>query len=48
MSTPEEKLLTVRLGDATPEMADMRTVVIVGNSATRHVGRFVYTPRSAL
>jgi precorrin-3B C17-methyltransferase len=26
----------------------MRTVVIVGNSATRHVGRFVYTPRSAL
>jgi precorrin-3B C17-methyltransferase len=48
VSTPEEKLLTVRLGDATPEMADMRTVVIVGNSATRHVGRFVYTPRSAL
>jgi len=48
VSTPEEKLLTVRLGEATPEMADMRTVVIVGNSATRHVGRFVYTPRSAL
>ncbi len=48
VSTPEEKLITVRLADATPEMADMRTVVIVGNSATRHVGRFVYTPRSAL
>jgi precorrin-3B C17-methyltransferase len=48
VSTPEEKINTVRLGDATPEMADMRTVVIVGNSATRHVGRFVYTPRSAL
>jgi precorrin-3B C17-methyltransferase len=46
--TPDEKLLTVRLADATPEMADMRTVVIVGNSATRRVGRFVYTPRSAL
>ncbi len=48
VSTPEEKLTTVRLGDATPEMADMRTVVIVGNSTTRHVGRFVYTLRSAL
>ncbi len=48
VSTPDEKLLTVRLGEATSEMADMRTVVIVGNSATRRVGRFVYTPRSAL
>lgn len=47
VSTPEERLLTVTLGDATPEMADMRTVVIVGNSATRRVGRFVYSPRSA-
>jgi precorrin-3B C17-methyltransferase len=28
-------------------MADMRTVVIVGNSQTRRVGRWVYTPRSA-
>jgi precorrin-3B C17-methyltransferase len=34
------------LGEATPEMADMRTVVIVGNAETRRVGRFVYTPRS--
>jgi precorrin-3B C17-methyltransferase len=48
VSTPEEMLLTVPLAEATPEMADMRTVVIVGNSATRRVGRFVYTPRSAL
>ncbi|MDO9236139.1 MAG: precorrin-3B C(17)-methyltransferase [Aquabacterium sp.] len=48
VSTAEEKLLTVCLAEATPEMADMRTVVIVGNSATRRVGRFVYTPRSAL
>ena len=48
VSTPEEKLRTVALSEATPEMADMRTVVIVGNSATRRVGRFVYTPRSAL
>ena len=27
-------------------MADMRTVVILGNSATRRVGRWVYSPRS--
>ena len=47
VSTPEEALLTVTLGDALPEMADMRTVVIVGNSATRRVGRFVYSPRRA-
>ena len=47
VSTPEEQLHTVTLADARPEMADMRTVVLVGNSATRRVGRFVYTPRSA-
>jgi precorrin-3B C17-methyltransferase len=47
VSTPEERLTTVTLGEATPEMADMRTVVIVGNSATRRVGRWVYSPRSA-
>lgn len=47
VSTPEEHLRTVALADARPEMADMRTVVLVGNSATRRVGRFVYTPRSA-
>ncbi len=47
VSTPDERLLTVTLGEAVPEMADMRTVVIVGNSATRRVGRFVYAPRSA-
>lgn len=45
VSTPEQRLLTVTLGEAMPEMADMRTVVIVGNSATRRVGRFVYSPR---
>ncbi len=47
VSTPDQRLTTVTLGEATPEMADMRTVVIVGNSATRRVGRFVYSPRSA-
>lgn len=47
VTKPDENLLTVSLAEATPEMADMRTVVIVGNSATKHVGRYVYTPRSA-
>jgi len=47
VSTPDERLLTVTLSEATPEMADMRTVVIVGNSATRRIGPYVYTPRSA-
>jgi precorrin-3B C17-methyltransferase len=46
VSKPEERLETVTLGEAVPEMADMRTVVIVGNAETRRVGRFVYTPRS--
>jgi precorrin-3B C17-methyltransferase len=46
VSTPEQRLTTVTLGEATPEMADMRTLVILGNSATRHVGRWVYSPRS--
>ncbi|MFG6517302.1 precorrin-3B C(17)-methyltransferase [Sulfitobacter sp. 1A13496] len=48
VTTSEEAFNTVTLGEATPEMADMRTVVIVGNSATRRVGRYVYTPRSAV
>ena len=47
VTTPEERISTVTLAEATPEMADMRTVVIVGNSATRRLGRFVYTPRRA-
>ena len=45
VSRPDQTLLTVSLGEALPEMADMRTVVLVGNSQTRRVGRFVYTPR---
>jgi precorrin-3B C17-methyltransferase len=46
VTTPEEALLTVTLAEARPEMADMRTVIILGNSATRRAGRWVYTPRS--
>ncbi len=47
VSRPDQTLSIVPLDQALPEMADMRTVVLVGNSATRRVGRFVYTPRSA-
>ncbi|WGR95098.1 precorrin-3B C(17)-methyltransferase [Bradyrhizobium sp. ISRA443] len=47
VSTPDQRIETVRLHEARPEMADMRTLVIVGNSATRRVGRWVYAPRHA-
>lgn len=46
VSTPDEAIRTVTLAEARPEMADMRTVVILGNSATRRVGPWIYTPRS--
>ncbi|WP_148862710.1 precorrin-3B C(17)-methyltransferase [Marinobacter fonticola] len=51
VSTPEASVRVTTLGDAQPEMADMRTLVIVGSSLTRVIERdgepFVYTPRSA-
>ncbi len=47
VSTPDEHLQVLTLAEARPEMADMRTVVLVGNAATRRVGRWIYTPRSA-
>ncbi|MDO8881348.1 precorrin-3B C(17)-methyltransferase [Pseudotabrizicola sp.] len=46
VSTPDETLTCVTLAEAEADMADMRTVVIVGNQATRRVGRWIYTPRS--
>ena len=50
VSTPDETLTTLPLHDATPEMADMRTVVLLGSSRTRLIARpgrapLVYTPR---
>ncbi len=49
VSTPDESLRVTTLGEATPDMADMRTVVIVGSSRTRviekHGNPIVYTPR---
>ncbi len=47
VSTPQEDISVVNLKDATPQMADMRTIVLIGNSQTKRAGRFVYTPRSA-
>ncbi len=47
VTTPKERIETVRLKDAQPEMADMSTLVIIGNSATRRIGRWVYAPRRA-
>lgn len=45
VSTPQEQVNVCTLAEAQPEMADMRTVVLVGNSTTRRVGRWTYTPR---
>lgn len=51
VSTPDEQIRIVPLPDCTPDMADMRTMVLVGSSATRIIDRdgapIVYTPRSA-
>lgn len=47
VTTPEERIEVMTLAEAEAGMADMRTVVLVGNSATRRVGRHVYTPRHA-
>ncbi|GGH32920.1 precorrin-3 methyltransferase [Cribrihabitans marinus] len=49
VSTPEEALRIVPLAEAAPEMADMRTVVIIGSSRTRLLEMnskpMLYTPR---
>jgi len=47
VTTPKERIEMMPLRDARPEMADMTTLVIVGNSATRRIGRWVYAPRRA-
>jgi len=49
VSRPDEALRIAQLAEATPEMADMQTVVLVGSSRTRVIERdgtpIVYTPR---
>jgi precorrin-3B C17-methyltransferase len=44
--TADAQVVTTTLGAADPSRADMRTLVIIGASTTRQVGRWVYTPRS--
>lgn len=50
VTRPDEEIKIVPLPDTTPDMADMRTMVIVGSSRTRIIARegapIVYTPRS--
>ena len=51
VTTPEETLRIVPLAEARGDMADMRTIVIVGSSRTRLIERaaspILYTPRTA-
>lgn len=47
VSAAEERIATVPLDEATEDMADMRTLVIVNNAQARRVGRWVYAPRRA-
>lgn len=49
---PDEEVTLATLGDCDPALADMRTLLLIGASATRCVARangraWVYTPRSA-
>ena len=50
VSTQAETINILPLQNAMPEMADMRTVVLLGSSSTRLIERtgtpLVYTPRS--
>jgi len=47
VTTPKERIEILSLQEARAEMVDMATLVIIGNSATRRVGRWVYAPRRA-
>ena len=47
VSTADERIETVRVREARPEMADMKTLVIVCNSAARSIGSWIYAPRHA-
>jgi precorrin-3B C17-methyltransferase len=43
----DTKVIATTLAAADAAQADMRTLVIVGASTTRQVGRWIYTPRGA-
>jgi precorrin-3B C17-methyltransferase len=47
ISRPDEHVSVTNLAEADASRADMRTLVIVGSPATRIVGAWLYTPRSA-
>ena len=47
VSTADENITSMTLAEATPEMADMRTMVLLGNSTTRRAGPWIYTPRGS-
>lgn len=52
MSQADERIEITTLGQADPAHADMRTLIIIGSSATRLIAKdgrpvFVYTPRHA-
>ena len=41
----EENIIVTELAKLNPDDVDMRTLIIIGSSHTRRIGRFVYTPR---
>jgi precorrin-3B methylase len=41
----DETVVITDIENMTGQLIDMLTVVIVGNSATRHLGDFMVTPR---
>lgn len=45
VSTPAQSITTLPLSELRAEMVDMRTLMILGSSRTRQIGRFTYTPR---
>src|SRR5258707_348602 len=50
-ATPETRVIVATLAEADPALADMRTLVIIGATATRLIPRtgqrpWVYTPRA--
>ena len=50
-ATPETRVIVATLAEADPALADMRTLVIIGATATRLISRtgrrpWVYTPRA--
>ena len=52
ISRPDERVHVTTLADADPARADMRTLVLIGSTATRSIARadgsaWLYTPRSA-